>query len=105
LRHAAAVVAAAGGGRAVGGSATVALALGLESVIPTRVGVGGVARSRVGAARSGGAVVCAGSTRAGGAAVGGEKRLAGLRLIILLKLELLQEEIEAGTHEGVLTWR
>jgi hypothetical protein len=37
--------------------------------------------------------------------VGGEKRLAGLRLIILLKLELLQEEIEAGTHEGVLTWR
>jgi hypothetical protein len=41
------------------------------------------------------------STGAGGAAMAGEEGLTDLRLVILLQLELLQEQVRPGTHKGV----
>jgi hypothetical protein len=74
---------------------TATFVLGFATAIS--IGCWGSARSK--AKGSGGHVVRRGSSRATGGTVPCEKHLAGLRLVVLLQLKLLEKKVRTRTHE------
>ena len=88
---------AAGCGAGVGAT-SVALVLGAGTAVGTGVAAGGATSAGGGGTVAGGTALRGGS---GGTAVGGEERLTGLRLVVLVQLQLFEEEVGARTHEGV----